>query len=192
MGGKFHDEILLAYVLGFQSISSFFIKHHAMASLEKDIKKSSEWLIKAFGALGKKLDYTLSSVEHIENLINEQFENGRPKQDGLFADGLGGKLFAISAYIGEVVIRNTSATKWVTDDKDPQGEINIKLVSANGTSMFPAHRVMRRIQNGPEDNVYHYVIAAVNQYMKHEGEVPEGFFPAKAADSAKPWWKFWG
>lgn len=109
----------------------------------------------------------------------------------MFAQGLGGKLFAISAYIGEVIIRNTKATKWETNDKDPQGEINIKLVSANGTAMYPAHRVMKRIQNGPEDNIFHFVAIAVKQYMSYEGEVPAGFFPEKSDSANKPWWKFW-
>lgn len=161
-----------------------------MASLKKDIKKSANWLVKAFGDLDKELDFSVKSVEHIETVLTEQFEDGQPKTDGLFANGLGGKLFAISSYIGEVVIRNTKATKWVTDDKDPQGEINIKLVSANGTEMFPAHRVISRLQNGDEDNIYHYTAIAVKNLMNFEGEIPEGFFE-KGENDGKPWWKFW-
>ncbi|MBK8556826.1 MAG: hypothetical protein IPL65_14100 [Lewinellaceae bacterium] len=158
--------------------------------MKKDIKKSANWLVKAFGDLDKELDFSVKSVEHIETVLTEQFEDGQPKPDGLFASGLGGKLFAISSYIGEVVIRNTKATKWVTDDKDPQGEINIKLVSANGTEMFPAHRVMKRLQNGEEDNVYHYTAIAVKNYMNFDGEIPEGFIE-EDENEGKPWWKFW-
>lgn len=162
-----------------------------MASLEKDIKKSANWLVKAFAALEKELDFSVKSVEHIETVLAEQFEDGQAKSDGLFASGLGGKLFAISAYIGEVVIRNTKATKWVTDDNDPQGEINIKLVSANGTEMFPAHRVMKRIKNGAEDNVYHYTAVAVKNYMNFDGEIPIDFKENEKDESEKPWWKLW-
>lgn len=161
-----------------------------MASLKKDIKRSANWLVKAFGTLDKELDFSVKSVEHIETVLTEQFENGQPKPDGLFANGLGGKLFAISSYIGEVVIRNTKATKWVTDDKDPQGEINIKLVSANGTEMFPAHRVINRVQNGEEDNIYHYTAIAVKNFMYFDGEIPEGFIEVDE-NQGKPWWKFW-
>ncbi|MTB53409.1 hypothetical protein [Lewinella sp. W8] len=161
-----------------------------MASLKKDIKKSANWLVQAFRALDKELDFSVKSVEHIETVLTEQFENGQPRPDGLFASGLGGKLFAISSYIGEVIIRNTKATKWVTDDNDPQGEINIKLVSANGTEMFPAHRVMKRLQNGEEDNVYHYTAIAVKKYMNFDGEIPEGFIEVDE-NGGKPWWKFW-
>ena len=162
-----------------------------MASLRKDINKAAESLVKTFAALGKNLDYSVKSVELIEQLISEQFENGTPKKGGIFASGTGNKLFAISSYIGEVVIRNTTATKWSTDDKDPQGEINIKLVSANGTQMYPAHRVIKRVTNGEEDNIYHYVAIAVNKIMKHEGEIPAGFLNDPAESPNKPWWKFW-
>lgn len=57
--------------------------------------------------------------------------------------------------------------------------------------MYPAHRVMKRIQNGEEDNIYHYVAIAVKQYMKHEGEIPEGFLEKEPEVTEKPWWKFW-
>lgn len=160
-----------------------------MASLKKDIKRSSVWLVGAFNALGKELDFSVKSVEHIENVLSEQFEDGEPKPNGLFSNNLGGKLFAVSSYIGEVVVRNTKASKWVVDDNDPAGEFNMKVISANGTEMFPAHRVMNRIQNGVEDNIYHYTTIAVNKFMKFEGEIPEGFKEIDQPD--KPWWKFW-
>ena len=162
-----------------------------MATLKQDIKKSASWLITAFGALGKELDYSVRSVEHIEAVLSEQFVEGQAKADGLFAKGFGGKLFAISAYIGEVVIKNTKATKWLTDDNDPEGEINIKLVSANGTEMYPAHRVLKRIQNGEEDNVYHYTALAVKKYMHFDGEIPNDFKRTENQKIVKPWWKFW-
>ena len=159
-----------------------------MASLKKDIKRSSKWLVRAFAELDKELDFSVKSVEHIETVLSEQFINGQAKESGLFSEGLGGKLFAISAYVGEVIIKNTSATKWVTDDKDPQGEVNIQLLSANGTQMFPGYRIMKRIQNGEEDNVYHYTALAVKKYMNFEGEIPLDFIDDK---SEKPWWKIW-
>jgi hypothetical protein len=159
-----------------------------MASLKKDIKRSSAWLVKAFAALGKNLDYSVESIEHIEELLSKEFKDGQPIPNGLFEGGLGGKLFAVSAYIGEVVIKNTKATKWITDDNDPGGELNITLLSANGTSMFPAHRVMNRVRNGEEDNVYHYVVIAVKEHMKFDDEIPSDFFQE---EESEPWWKFW-
>jgi hypothetical protein len=162
-----------------------------MASLSKDIKKYSNWLVMTFARLDINLDYSVKSVELIENYLCEQLEDGKPKNGSYFDGRVGSKLFALSSYLGEVIIKNTSATKWVTNDKDPQGEINIKLVSANGTEMYPAHRVMKRIQNGEEDNLYHYTAIAVKQFMKYEGVIPEDFFPKDDENESKPWWKFW-
>ncbi len=39
-----------------------------MASLKKDIIKSANWLVKAFKAIDKELDYSVKSVEHIETV----------------------------------------------------------------------------------------------------------------------------
>ena len=50
-----------------------------MATLKQDIKKSASWLITAFGALGKELDYSVRSVEHIEAVLSEQFVEGQAK-----------------------------------------------------------------------------------------------------------------
>ena len=160
-----------------------------MATLKEDIVISAEWLVKAFAALDIELDYSVKSVERIETLLSEQFVDGQAIPDGLFATGLGGKLFAISSYVGEVIIKNTRATKWETDDDDPEGEVNITLISANGSAMFPAHRIMKRIQNGEEDNVYHYTALAVRDYMKYEGEIPIDFNTKEK--KIKPWWKIW-
>ena len=160
-----------------------------MGSLKRDIKKSSALLVNMFKLMNKELDYSIESVEHIETVLTEEFENGTPKPKGLFSSNIGFKLFSISSYIGEVVIKNTNASKWVTDDKDSAGEFNMKIVSANGTEMYPAHRVMNRIQNGEEDNLYHYTAIAVKNYMSFEGEIPVDFLEPEL--ERKPWWKFW-
>ncbi len=60
-----------------------------MTTLEKDIKTYSSWLVNAFAALDKKLDYSVESVKHIEELISNQFKDGKPHPDGLFAAILG-------------------------------------------------------------------------------------------------------
>lgn len=160
-----------------------------MASLKKDIKNSSTLLVRTFKIMGKNLDYSVQSVAEIEKIINEDIIDGIPRPKGLFSEHLGFKLFAISAYIGEVVIRNTKATKWVTDDSDVAGELTIHLKSANGAVMFPSERVLHRVQNGEEDNLLYYTAFAVNEIMKFEGDVPDDFFDEELP--SKPWWRFW-
>ncbi len=64
-----------------------------MGNLKEDIKGGANWTVNAFKALEKNLDYSVKSVELIENLLEEQFKNGKPIENGLFANGLGSKAF---------------------------------------------------------------------------------------------------
>lgn len=133
-----------------------------MATLKQDIQKSSLWLVKAFREFNKQLDYSVESVKLVDALIDEQFIDGKPKAGGLFITGYGSKVFAIGCYVGDTIIKNTPAMKWVTDDDDKEGEINVQLLSASGAILFPVQKAMKRISNGYEDNLYAYVYLTVN------------------------------
>ena len=135
-----------------------------MGSLKEDIKGGAEWTVKAFKALGNELDYSVKSVEHIENLLEEQFKNGQPIEGGLFSNGLGGKAFSIASYIGEVIIRNTKNTSWEFDPIDPDNEMNMMVSSSNGSKVWPMQKLGKRLQNGNEDNIYYYVAIIVKNF----------------------------
>lgn len=134
------------------------------------------------------LDFSIASLKVIEGLLLDCFEDGKPKKDGYLGTQFGQKLFGISAYIGEVIIRNTKTTKWVIDENDPQAEINIQIHSVDGIKLFPGHKLMKRVKNGPEDNLFHYVQMVVNDLNKYSGEIPKDFF---IENKKKPWWRFW-
>jgi hypothetical protein len=55
--------------------------------------------------------------------------------------------------------------------------------------MYPAHRVLIRIQHGEENNLYHFTAIAVKNYMSFEGEIPVDFLDPEPVK--KSWWKFW-
>lgn len=150
-------------------------------ALQEEIHQSTIWLIKAFKELNLKLDYSVYSVRFIDNLIDAQFTEGKPNAKGIMSENTGPKLFAISAYLGEVVIRNTTGSHWVVNDEDPQGEINIKVVSSQGTEMYPALRLMKRIHTPGDEGLYEYIHAAVTQYMKSLDDIVK---------EKRPWWKF--
>jgi len=53
-------------------------------------------------------------------------KNGKPTKNGrLSGQGFGPILFSIGAYVGETVVKNVKGSKWITDDNDPQGEIDL-------------------------------------------------------------------
>ena len=80
---------------------------------------------------------------------------GNPKPGGLLSDHLGARIFALGAYVGEV-IRRQGAGQWRGDDNDPKGEINLAIQLKSGTIFWPMQRIMKRIKNGPEDGIYVY------------------------------------
>ncbi len=47
-----------------------------MATLKEDIKKQSDWIIKAFAADKLKLDYTIHSFMEIDKFFNKHSKNG--------------------------------------------------------------------------------------------------------------------
>ena len=82
-------------------------------------------------------------------------ESGKPKENGLLFEGIGKKMFAIGSYISMVLYKNH---EWeiLTNDNDPEGEINIQLTK-NGHSIFPVQKAMKRFKNGSEDNLFSYI-----------------------------------
>lgn len=46
--------------------------------------------------------------------------------------------------------------EWITDDNDPNGEINISVKLANGTILWPVQKAMERFKNCSEDSIYFY------------------------------------
>ena len=130
-------------------------------TLREDIDIASSWLIEAMKSSGYILDYSIDSIKEIERFFNENMESGKPKENGLLYDGLGKKMFAIGSYISMVLYKNH---EWeiITNDKDPEGEINIEL-KKNGNTIFPVQKTMKRFKNGQEDNLYSYIRIIENE-----------------------------
>ena len=76
----------------------------------------------------------------------------------MLAQQLGARLFALGAYVGEVVRRHAGAT-WSGDDNDPAAEINIAFDLPDGSRIWPVQRVMKRFSNGSEDGLVAYGVA---------------------------------
>ncbi|NLU91353.1 hypothetical protein [Chitinophaga sp. Ak27] len=144
-------------------------------------------MVKAFKELHKELNYSIESVKLIDDLLDQEIKKGQPIPGGLFTTQFGYKCFAIRSYIGEVVIRNSKAAKLLVDDTDKDGEINISVLSANNIIIWPVQRVISRMQNGREDELFVYIAATVGD-MRFDGEIPEAFF-SKGIDHKKSWWR---
>lgn len=118
-----------------------------------DIRASTRWVILALLSSGYKADLTVESMREIDRFFDEQ-----NTPDGILSKNRGTILFSLGCYIGETIINNFGGC-WITDDNDPQGEMNIAVKLLDGTTLFPVQRCMKRYQNGADDSIYAYVYA---------------------------------
>ena len=120
--------------------------------ITEDLRSSAAWISQALRSSGYGADFSPGSLWEIDRFFEEQSEGGAAKPGGLLAQDLGARLFALGAYIGEVVRRHQGG-RWVGNDSDPEAEINVELHLPDGTRCWPVQRVMKRFKNGAEDGI---------------------------------------
>lgn len=166
-----------------------------MGTLKEDIKKQSDWIVKAFEYDGLKLDYTIESIVEIDRFFALNMKDGKPKKGGrLSKKGFGGVLFSMGSYLGETIIKNIDGTEWLTDDNAPQGELKTAMKLPNGTIIFPIQKVMMRFQNGKEDSIYPYVKSVTKDFLIDNSSIDFWKIISETENQEiikKPWWKFW-
>jgi len=123
-----------------------------MNTLMQDIEPSSLWIASALNSSGYVADFTPRSLWEFDRFFDEHSQNGAAKPGSLLAEAQGQRLFAVGCYMGDVVQRTLGGV-WVTDDADPEGEINIELQLPDGTRCWPIQRAMKRFKNGAEDGI---------------------------------------
>lgn len=119
-------------------------------TLLQDIMTSKDWIAKALNSSNYKADFSINSLKEIDRFFDEQ-----NSPDGILSRNRGQILFALGTYIGEVII-SVCGGEWLTDDSDPQGEVNIAVKLKDGSIIFPVQRAMKRYMNGKEDCIYDY------------------------------------
>jgi hypothetical protein len=150
-----------------------------MGSLIEDAGTTSTWIAAALSQSGYDTDFTPASLWQIDFFFEDHAPGGFAKPGGLLSKNPGPRLFAIGAYIGEV-IRRERGGKWVADENDPNGDINIAIQLSDGTIFWPVKRALKRFANGFEEG-----IAAYGRSMG----LRVGPQPERA--SRRPGWRFW-
>lgn len=128
--------------------------HAAPTSLAEDILQAAERTSTALIMAGYHANFTLGSLAEVDRLFADHSNDGEAIAGGYFSESLGSRLFGIGSYSGEV-LRRSIGGEWVTDDSDPQGEINVTLELANGSTCWPMQRAMKRFQSA-ENNIAHW------------------------------------
>jgi hypothetical protein len=138
-------------------LASTIMANAAEPKIVTDVLDAAEWMAKALSSSGYKADFTLDSLKEVDRFVDDQAPGGNPKPGGLLSDHPGARIFALGAYVGEV-IRRQGDGQWRGDDNDPKGEINLAIQLKSGTIFWPMQRIMKRIKNGSEDGIYAYGI----------------------------------
>lgn len=162
-----------------------------MATLSEDITTQSEWVAKAFAADKLKLDYTIRSLIEIDKFFNRHSINGTAVKGGRLTKNPGAIIFSLGAYVGQTIIKNIPGAVWLTDDNDPQGEMNASVRLPDGTIIFPMQRIINRFQNGSEDAVYVYGHNVTKDYINEPFDQTFWITSSEPNIPVKPWWKFW-
>ncbi|WP_146207050.1 hypothetical protein [Streptomyces tirandamycinicus] len=126
-----------------------------MSRILDDVPQMSEWMANALRSSGYSADYTFASLAEIDRFIDDNSSPGAAHPNGLLAEGLGMKLFALGAYVGETIRRRAGGT-WQANDDDPEGEINAALVMPNGSMIWPVQRILKRYTEGREAGISAY------------------------------------
>jgi len=120
-------------------------------SLKSDILMASDWIVTALQSSGYNADYSLESMKEIDRFFDEQ-----NTPSGILAQNRGRVLFALGSYVGQTAIKLYGG-EWVTDDNAPNAEINIEVCLADGSTIYPVVRCMKRYQLGAEESIYAYL-----------------------------------
>lgn len=123
-----------------------------------DIDKAAELIAVTLSASGYHADFTPASAWEIDRFFHDQMDGpGRAKHRGLLGKQLGARLFAIGAYIGEVIRRNSPGWEWAEAPDDPEDEINVSLQRSPTDLIWPIQRAMKRYAEGDESGMAAYV-----------------------------------
>jgi len=97
------------------------------------------------------LDYSVDSIEQVEEILGSLHEQFLKDPSSISTKGLGS---AYGAYIGEVIRRSEPGAKWERDDAIG-GEKSYPIIWGPGHGhSYPMAWCYHRIVNGPEDNVW--------------------------------------
>jgi hypothetical protein len=166
----------------------------------KELQKAIGYLRNSSANAKIELDYSLYSVKCLDLILSEAFRNGQLRNPtGIFDKHQGLILLAISGYLAEVILKNTSNTKLVIDQNDKKWYLTFKVTAANGSTVTPREQVMKRTRHGSEAELYAFAVSTIKSFNQSKGGATKEHTHAKETpindytkqNSIRPWWKFW-
>ncbi|MFK0403570.1 hypothetical protein ACIQTT_14650 [Microbacterium sp. NPDC090225] len=103
---------------------------------------------------GITLDYSVQSLRTVDGVLGNFEEPG--------SDAVAETVLAAGFYVGEVMVRQ-HGHRWVKTPEDVPlwAPFDLLVVGPKGNYSNPLSKAFKRVENGPEDSVAHFVIAMV-------------------------------
>lgn len=145
-------------MLGFAAFG--FGQKRYKARIMENVASSANSIAKSLQALGYKTDFSFESIKELERFMTDNVndEGGAKPKSELGKDN-GGRLFMLGSYLGEVIRRKINGS-WRGSHDYPEVTLNIEVIGPNGAVIWPIQRIMKRFQNGSEDDLWAYAQGA--------------------------------
>ena len=106
--------------------------------------------------LGYPLDGSVKSVREIDRFIKENWDDASktPISGSVLAGSFGVIMFSLGCYVGEVLVN--VGGEWHFEEDNPQWGMTAIVTMSDGTVCCPAQRLMKRLSQGPENDLYFY------------------------------------
>lgn len=145
-------------------------------SVAQEAEDAAAWVPGPLKASGYNADFSLESLREIDRFFDEQAPGGQPRHNGVLAEHRNLRVFAVGAYVGEV-IRRQKGGQWISNDDDPDAFFNVAIRLGDGSLIWPIQRAFKRLLNEPghgvwaEDSIYHYGLMTLHE-PGESSEVP--------------------
>jgi hypothetical protein len=128
-----------------------------LSTIVEDVRDAAVSVADIANDAGYSFDFSARSLWDVERFLDDNASGGEPKAGGLLSKDLGSRVFALGAYVGEV-IREAVGGEWVSDDS-ADDDSTVTLRTGPGELLWPNQQVMKRIMTGDSQSLVDYARA---------------------------------
>lgn len=130
--------------------------------------------VSEFDELKIRLDYSLESLNRLEEYLTKTIKDSKPVRGSFFFENTDYRVFALGAYLGEVIRRNSKAVRWNTENAETP--VDIIQETPDGSKALTINKAFKRVYNGPDDNIHHFAAIMLRELLKYSKDIPSDFF----------------
>jgi hypothetical protein len=131
-------------------------------SIVRDAIEAADWMAKSLLDKGYKADFSLESLKEVDRFIDDEAPDGKPKPGSHLAQQFGAQIFGLGAYLGETIRRQGNG-QWEGNDRDAWPEVTLAVRLKSGALVRPTQRVLKRLETGPENNLYPFGVVVLSE-----------------------------